>query len=131
MPIRVLLADPDEGLLSLYQEGLAQEGFEVATARDGVDCVAKLRGFLPDVLVLEPELPWGQGEGVLAVMNEEASLPRVPVILFTHPLAWANQPCLAAYPCSDWVVKPVKPELLADRIRRVLEVSSPPGGFFG
>ena len=36
----------------------------------GLECVARLRERVPDVLVLEPQLPWGGGEGVLAIMGE-------------------------------------------------------------
>ena len=69
-PIRVLMADPDESLQPVYREPLLQEGFELATAASGLECVARLRERVPDVLVLEPQLPWGGGEGVLAMMGE-------------------------------------------------------------
>jgi DNA-binding response OmpR family regulator len=59
--IRVLLADPDESLLSAYHEYLGQDGFEVATVTNGLDCVAQLRRFQPDVLILEPESCPGAG----------------------------------------------------------------------
>ena len=64
------MADPDESLQPLYRERLMQEGFELATASSGLECVARLRERVPDVLVLEPQLPWGGGEGVLAMMGE-------------------------------------------------------------
>ena len=50
--IRVLMADPDESLQPLYRERLLQEGFELATALSGLECVARLRERVPDVLVL-------------------------------------------------------------------------------
>ena len=69
-PIRVLMADPDESLQPVYREPLLQEGFELVTAVSGLECVARLRERVPDVLVLEPQLPWGGGDGVLAIMGE-------------------------------------------------------------
>ena len=69
-PIRVLMADPDECLPLAYRESLSREGFELVTAASGLECVARLRERVPDVLVLEPQLPWGGGDGVLAMMGE-------------------------------------------------------------
>ena len=80
---RVLIADRDETLLNAYREYLLRDGFDVVTAMDGLDCVAKLRSFVPDLLVLDPELPWGRGDGVLAVMHEDADVPVVPVMVLS------------------------------------------------
>ena len=62
-PIRVLMADPDESLQPEYRGPLLQEGFELVTAVNGLECVARMRERVPDLLVLEPQLPWGGGEG--------------------------------------------------------------------
>ena len=77
------MADPDESLQPVYREPLAQEGFDVVAARSGLECVARLRERVPDVLVLEPQLPWGGGEGVLAIMGEVPALANVPVMVLT------------------------------------------------
>jgi CheY-like chemotaxis protein len=63
MSVRLLLADAEPGLTEIYRRALAGNGFEVATAHTSLDCLVRLRTFRPDVLVLDPELPWGQGQG--------------------------------------------------------------------
>src|SRR5205823_2779004 len=64
---RVLIADSDRGLARLCRRALEGSGSAVETAADGLECLSRLRAFRPNLLVLEPELPWGSGEGVLAV----------------------------------------------------------------
>jgi len=119
---RVLLAAPEEPLLRSYGDFLTRDGFEVATARDGLDCVAKLRGFRPAVLVLDPALPWGWGDGVLARMREEADIPTVPVILlFTRPSPEGLGDRLAGFPSARHLATPPVPDLLAAMIRRLLD----------
>ena len=61
---RVLIADPDKLLLAAYSQHLTQRGASVSTARTGLECLEKLMQSVPDVLVLEPELLWGGGDGV-------------------------------------------------------------------
>src|SRR5437763_421687 len=84
MPFRVLLADRDPALLTDYRAALLAAGAcVVEVAASGLDCLARLRDFRPDLLVLDPGLPWGGGRGVLAVLREEDGLSRVPVILLS------------------------------------------------
>jgi DNA-binding response OmpR family regulator len=122
-PARVLIADPDESLLAMYRESLAREGFEVATATDGLDCMAKLRSFAPDVLVLEPAQLWGGGDGVLARMREEADVSPAKVLVLSARRDLDRLDSTAALAISEYQIKPVSPDLLVERIRRLLEPS--------
>src|SRR5262245_54616471 len=78
--VRVRVADPDPRYLTHCKAAFHRAGFEAETAGDGLDCVEKLRDSAPDALVLEPDLLWGGGEGVLAAMYEDESVPFIPVI---------------------------------------------------
>ena len=93
----------------------------MVTASSGLECVARLRERVPDVLVLEPQLPWGGGEGVLAIMCAVPDLASVPVMVLTScrdPLVLDR---VAHFPISDYQVKPLTPDRLATRIRGVLD----------
>ncbi len=79
--MRVLVADGDESFLEIVQCFLWDWGHEAETAADGLECMAILREFFPDVLVLDQELLWGGSDGVLSKMAEDALLPDMAVIL--------------------------------------------------
>ncbi len=117
---RVLIADKDESLLETYREFLLRDGFDVVTAADGLDCVAKLRAFTPDVLVLEPQLPWGTGEGVVAMMYEEADVPLIPIMVLSGSEEPEGHYGVGVFPVSAYHVKPLSPHLLAQSLRRLL-----------
>ena len=120
-PIRVLMADPDESLPPVYREPLSREGFELGTAVSGLECVARLRERVPDVLVLEPQLPWGGGDGVLAMMGEVPQLATVPVMVLTscHDPHVLNR--VARFPVSSYHLKPLAPDRLAAKLRTLLK----------
>jgi len=121
MATRVLIADPDRHLLAAYEEHLSLEGFEVATAQDGLECLRRLREFAPDVLVLEPAIPWGGGDGIVAMMEEEPDLRRVClVLLLTYGCNPATLYNIATFPISDYLVKPRTARNLAQRLRSAL-----------
>jgi DNA-binding NtrC family response regulator len=77
----VLLAEGDSELCHVFQRFLRERGYEVETAKDGLDCLAKLRQMMPTVLVLDRELHWGGGDGVLAWLREHSDRPEVAVVL--------------------------------------------------
>ena len=81
MKQRLLIADRDAELCEVYRRFLTERGYEVETSTDGLDCLAKLRQVTPAVLVLDLELLWGGGDGVLAWLREERPAPRIPVLL--------------------------------------------------
>ena len=121
VPIRVLMADPDASLPGVYREPLLREGFELRTAVSGLECVARLREHAPDVLVLEPHMPWGGGDGVLAIMGESPDLAMVPVMILTsgrdpHVLKGVER-----FPINDYHVKPLAPHRLAGKLRSFLD----------
>jgi DNA-binding response OmpR family regulator len=120
MTARVLLADPDGALLAAYRSYLRREGFEVAVARDGLDCLAKLRRFAPDVLVLDPDLPWGRGDGVLALMHEEADVRVIPVVALAARDTADGKDHIGPFPVNVYHVKPLSPDRLAEDLRRLV-----------
>ena len=112
------MADPDELLQPVYREPLAQEGFDVVAACSGLECVARLREYVPALLVLEPQLPWGGGDGVLALMGEVLALANVAVMVLTSCRDPQILDRVARFPISDYQVKPLGADRLAVRPRR-------------
>jgi DNA-binding response OmpR family regulator len=114
------MADPDESLAPVYREPLSREGFELGTALNGLECVARLRECVPDVLVLEPHMPWGGGDGVLALMGEFPHLATVPVMILTSCRDPHILNRVARFWISDYHLKPLSPDRLMERLRSVL-----------
>jgi two-component system response regulator AtoC len=84
----LLIAEGDAELREVYREALATHSYHVETAADGLECLEKLRRLMPEVLVLDQDLRWGGGDGVLAWLREQCSLARASVVL----TAWADCP---------------------------------------
>ena len=110
------MADPDASLAPVDREPLLQEGFELVMAASGLECVARLRECVPDVLVLEPQLPWGGGDGVLAMMGEFPALAIVPVLVLASCRDRRLLETVGQFPVSDYQRKP----LTADRMNSLL-----------
>lgn len=81
---QVVLASGDDGILTAGYASLTASGWDVVTARDGLECLADLRRYSPDLIVLDSSLLWGGAEGVLSLLANKL-LPGVPVVLIGNP----------------------------------------------
>ena len=112
----VLIAEGDEATRDATRQYLLLHGFEVETATGGIECLEKLRCGTTRVVVLDSDLAWGGGDGVLAVMREEPSLSHIPVVLTTTRLG-LDQVSFALAPVLHILEKPFVLESLLESIR--------------
>ncbi len=99
MQQRLLVADADCTSAARYSAYFSDVGYCVSTATDGLDCLTKLRRAATDFLVLDQELLWGGGRGVLAWLREEFEREPIPVVLLAAVLPVAA--------LSEWLSPPV------------------------
>src|SRR5262245_30195237 len=122
---RILLAEADPARRVFWGKALRRGGFEVTTAGDGLGCVAQLRARPPDALVLDPDLPWGGGEGVLAMMFEDETVPVLPVVAVGSDPGGAGSRSVGVFPVRHYLVRPVPPQLLVQSVRLALRGRPP------
>jgi two-component system OmpR family response regulator len=77
------VADDDADILRLIELNFRLEGFEVVTARDGSDALAKAIAVRPDLVVLDVLMPGIDGYTICARIRANASLAAVPVLIVT------------------------------------------------
>lgn len=80
-PYKILIVDDDKFLLNMYSIKFQKEKFEVTTAGDGAEAVAKLEGGLvPDAIVLDVVMPVMDGIETLEKIRKD-NLAKNAVIL--------------------------------------------------
>lgn len=80
---RILIADSDASLAQLYGMCLRRGGYEVYFASNALECWAQLHEVRPAALLLEWELPWGGGDGVVSRLREDWLGQGIFVVLTT------------------------------------------------
>jgi DNA-binding response OmpR family regulator len=116
-PQRILLVDDDANLLVVLAEQLHDDGYEVATARDGQEALRRLEAGWPDLILLDLMMPRVDG---LAVAREIKAAADLPIIVLSAIDTADSKAHLLDEVAEDYVTKPYNyPELRA-RIQRVL-----------
>jgi DNA-binding response OmpR family regulator len=116
-PVRILLVDDDANLLVVLVEQLRDDGFEVVTARNGVEALRRLEQGWPDLLIVDLMMPRMDGLTLARHVKDRADLP---VIVLSAIDSGDSKASLLEAVAEDYVTKPFHyPELRA-RIHRVL-----------
>jgi two-component system response regulator RegX3 len=116
-PRRILLVDDDVNLLVVLAEQLRDDGYDVATARDGQEALRRLEAGWPDLILLDLMMPRIDGLALARRIKAEADLP---IIVLSAIDTADSKARLLDEVAEDYVAKPYHyPELRA-RIQRVL-----------
>ena len=116
-PRRILLVDDDTSLLVVLAEQLRDDGYEVATARDGQEALRRLEAGWPDLILLDLMMPRVDGLALARQIKADADLP---IIVLSAIDTADSKARLLDEVAEDYVTKPYHyPELRA-RIQRVL-----------
>jgi len=116
-PQRILLVDDDSNLLVVLSDQLRDDGYEVATARDGGEALRRLEAGWPDLILLDLMMPRVDGLALARQIKAEADLP---IIVLSAIDTADSKARLLDEVAEDYVSKPYHyPELRA-RIQRVL-----------
>ena len=119
----VLIADADELLAAAYRAFLVAEGFSVDWVTTGLACLDLLRERTPEALILDAELPWGGGVGVLEVMARDLGMHSPAAVLLTaRPPAIPTLPRGMSTPAM--LIKPVSPLAISQTLRALLDSRS-------
>jgi two-component system phosphate regulon response regulator PhoB len=113
----LLIADGDAELCDIYRRIITERGYHVETAVDGLDCMAKLRRVKPAAVVLDLELPWGGGDGVLAWLREDKAASGAAVILTATAARSIDALMVSEPPVVGYLHKPFALPALLEKVR--------------
>lgn len=121
----VLLVDDNQDLLlalSLALEELG--GFRVVCASDGIEGLERFDETHPDCVVIDVKMPGLTGYQLVRAFRGDGSTMETPLIMLTALAQEKDQFAGLAVGADVYLVKPVKPQLLAATIHQVIKVSS-------
>jgi DNA-binding response OmpR family regulator len=118
---KVLVVDDQPHIVRLIQVNLEKEGFQVATASDGVEGMQRVRQLNPDLVILDVIMPRKDGFEVLREIKADPELTDTPVIMLTVKTHNADIVEGLREGAELYLPKPFHPKELVSLVKRVLE----------
>jgi CheY-like chemotaxis protein len=118
---KILFVEDDVLVARIYCQKLAEAGFEVMLAEDGLQAMKQLPGFKPDLVVLDLLMPKMTGVDVLKFMRQHPDLESVRVVVFTNSFLSGLVEQVQSMKVEEALIKAdVTPARLAEVIHRIL-----------
>ena len=120
--IRVLVVDDDSHIASALRRALVYEGYDVDTAGDGTEGLARAREAPPDLVILDVMMPGLDGIEVCRRLRAEGE---VAILMLTARDATSDRVRGLDSGADDYLVKPFAYEELLARVRALLRRAGP------
>ena len=120
MNARILLIEDNPQNRYLAKFLLEQRGHEVFQAETGPQGLELAAHLLPDLILLDIQLPGMDGHAVARALKSDSQVNRIPIIAVTsYAMVGDRENCLAAG-AEGYIEKPINPESFVDEIERFL-----------
>jgi chemosensory pili system protein ChpA (sensor histidine kinase/response regulator) len=111
-----LVVDDSITVRRVTQRLLERNGMRVMTAKDGVDALAILEDHLPDVILLDIEMPRMDGYEVAAFVRADERLHDIPIVMITSRVGEKHRARAIELGVNDYLGKPYQENQLLDAI---------------
>ncbi|WP_018995035.1 Hpt domain-containing protein [Thioalkalivibrio sp. ALJ2] len=118
---RVMVVDDSITIRKVTARLLARHGYDVVTARDGLDAVTMLEERRPQLILLDVEMPRMDGFEFAAHVRDHPELSQVPIIMITSRSGTKHRERASRLGVNGYLGKPYLENDLLDEIRRHLE----------
>ena len=124
-PARILVVDDEPHILRLLRIVLTKEGHHVTTAEDGGEGLDRIREEVPDIVVLDANMPVLDGYQVCLRVRADAGIdPQPYVLMLTAGGQATDAERAAAAGVDEFMTKPFSPIGFGARVREILEKRS-------
>lgn len=114
--MNILVIEDNEQNLYLTRFLLESRGHRIVEARDGPAGIAAARSALPDVILLDIQLPRMDGYAVAQALREIALFDAVPIIAVTSYAMNGDRVRALAAGCDTYIEKPIDPDTFALKV---------------
>lgn len=121
---KILVVDDEIYIVHILDFSLGVEGYDVMTALDGEQALAKVAQDKPDLIVLDIMMPKLDGYETCKALKSAPETRDIPVILLSAKGRNVDQKVGFEVGADDYITKPFSPRKLVERINSILGQTS-------
>src|SRR5687768_17434649 len=122
---KILVVEDNELNLKLFCDLLRAHGCEAEPVRDGREAVERARIFVPDLVVMDIQMPHVSGLELIEQMKRDEGLRRTPIMAVTAYAAKGDEERIRDAGAEGYVSRPISVSKLVEAVRALLAVERP------
>jgi chemosensory pili system protein ChpA (sensor histidine kinase/response regulator) len=119
----VMVVDDSITVRKVTTRLLERNGFKVLTAKDGIDAMGQLQETVPDMMLLDIEMPRMDGFELATHMRNDDRLKHVPIIMITSRTGDKHRERAQQIGVNDYLGKPYQENDLLDSIHHIIDAT--------
>lgn len=121
---KIAIIEDDPVISQMYRMKFEADGFEVQLANNGVRGVALIEAFLPDMILLDLQMPEMDGTEALRIIRKNEWGKNIPVIVLTNLGEEESPKEIRAFGIHSYIVKAdLTPRQVVQRVKEALGTS--------
>ncbi len=126
MPHKILIIEDNANNSTLLLDILNFHGYEVSVAADGLEGVALARNLMPDLILMDIQMPGMDGMTAGGILNGDPATSGLKIIALTSFAMQGDQEKFLAAGFDGYLAKPINTRELPDQIKQWLSMELPP-----
>ncbi len=120
---KILIVEDNELNMRLFNDLLEAQGYEIIQARQGIEALKQARQHLPDLILMDIQLPEISGLEVTKWIKEDEELKTIPVIAVTAFAMKGDEQRIRESGCEGYIAKPISIGSFLETVKKQLEAS--------
>lgn len=104
---RILVVEDNDLNRKLFCDLLRANGFEVEPVADGREAIDKTRLFMPDLVIMDIQLPHVSGMDLIIALKADAELAAIPILAVTAYAGKGDEEAIRDAGAEGYLAKPV------------------------
>ena len=120
---KILVVEDNELNLKLFCDLLRAHGYEAEAVRDGREAVGRARDFVPDLVVMDIQMPHVSGLELIEQMKRDEGLRRTPIMAVTAYAAKGDEERIRDAGAEGYVSKPISVVRFVEAVAGLLDAA--------
>ena len=117
----VLIVEDNELNMKLFHDLLDAHGYATIQTKDGMEALTLAREHMPDLILMDIQLPEVSGLEVTKWIKEDATLRSIPAIAVTAFAMKGDEERIREGGCEAYIAKPISVQKFLETVRRFLD----------
>ncbi|MCX7725493.1 MAG: response regulator [Chitinispirillaceae bacterium] len=122
---KILVIEDNPNNMYLCTFMLSKHNHQIIEATNGLDGIEKAKRELPDLIILDIQLPEMDGFTVARILKSEELTKGIPIVAVTSYAMVGDRERILAAGCEGYIEKPIQPENFIKMIESFLVRKSP------
>lgn len=121
MTKKIMIVEDNELNMKLFNDLLETRGYETVRITDGLEAMKMARQVMPDVIIMDIQLPEVSGLEVTRWLKDDPELRAIPVIAVTAFAMKGDEQRMREGGCDDYIAKPISVTRFLETVEKYLK----------